>query len=104
MPELVGNAGDEGPFRADHDEVGIQRSCEVKEPFAVRRVNRVALAEAGDAGVARRGVQLVEARRLAQLPRERMLASARANEEHFHTWTVASAPDGFESGRECEGR
>jgi hypothetical protein len=64
----------------------------------------VALAEAGDAGVARSGVQLVEARRLAQLPRERMLASARANEEHFHTWTVASAPDGFESRRECEGR
>ena len=104
MPELVGDTGDEGPFRADHDEVGIERSCEVKEPFAVRRVNRVALAEGGDAGVARGGVQLVEARRLAQLPRERMLASARANEEHFHTWTVASAPDGFESGRECEGR
>jgi hypothetical protein len=104
MPELVGDTGDEGPFRADHDEVGIERSCEVKEPFAVRRVNRVALAEGGDAGVARGGVQLVEARRLAQLPRERMLASARANEEHFHTWTVASAPDGFESGPECEGR
>jgi hypothetical protein len=104
MPELVGHAGDEGPFRADHDEVGIERSCEVKEPFAVLCVDRVARAEAGDAGVARGGVQLVEARRLAQLPRERVLASARANEEHFHTWTVASAPDGFESGPECEGR
>jgi hypothetical protein len=53
MPELVGNAGDEGPFRTDHDEVGIERSSEVKEPFAVLRVNRVALAEGGDAGVAR---------------------------------------------------
>jgi hypothetical protein len=49
-------------------------------------------------------VQLVEARRLAQLPRERVLASARTDQEHFHTWTVASAPDGFESGRECEDR
>ena len=104
MPELVGNAGDEGRFRTDHDEVGIECSGEVKEPLAILRVNGVALAEGGDAGVARGGVQLVEARRLAQLPRERMLASARANEEHFHTWTVASAPDGFESDRECEDR
>ena len=104
MPELVGNAGDEGRFRTDNDEVGIECSGEVKEPLAILRVNGVALAEGGDAGVARGGVQLVEARRLAQLPRERVLASARTDQEHFHTWTVASAPDGFESGRECEGR
>jgi hypothetical protein len=104
MPQLVGDAGDKRPFRADHDEVGIERSCQLKEPFTVLRVNRVTLAEGGDAGVARGGVKFVEARRLAQLPRERMLASARANEEHLHTWTVASAPDGFESRPECEGR
>jgi hypothetical protein len=104
MTELVCNAGDERPFRTDHDEVGIERSCEVKEPFAVLRVNGVALAEAGDAGVARSGVQLVEARSLAQFPRERVLASARADQEHFHTRTVASAPDGFERRPECEGR
>src|SRR6185436_15284292 len=45
MPELVGNAGDEGRFRTDHDEVGIECSGEVKEPLAILRVNGVALAE-----------------------------------------------------------
>ena len=104
MPELVGNTGDEGPFRTDYNEVGIERSSEVKESLAVLRMNRVALAEGGDPGVARGGVQFVEAWRLAQLPGERVLASARADQEHFHTWTVASAHDGFESGRECEDR
>jgi hypothetical protein len=42
-------------------------------------------------------VEFLEPRRLAQLPGKRVLASARADEEHLHTWTVTSGADGFES-------
>jgi len=56
----------------------------------------VAAAERGDAWIAGGGVELREARRLAELPGERVLASARADQEHLHTRTLASGLDGFE--------
>jgi hypothetical protein len=49
-------------------------------------------------------VELFEPRRLTQLPGKRMLASARADEEHLHTRTLASVNDGFESVLERERR
>jgi hypothetical protein len=57
----------------------------------------MAAAERGDARVAWRGVELREIRRLAELPRERVLASARADKEYLHTRTLPSALGGFES-------
>src|SRR4051812_2650968 len=61
-------------------------------------------AESRDTRVAGRGVELLEVLRLAELPRKRVLASARPDQEHLHTKTVASALDGFESPRNREGR
>jgi hypothetical protein len=49
-------------------------------------------------------MELVELRRPGELPGERMLASARPDQEHFHTRTLASAVDGFESVTDREGR
>src|ERR1700694_4290251 len=58
----------------------------------------MAAAEGGDARVAGGGVELPEVRCLAELPGERMLASARADKEYLHTRTLPSALDGLESG------
>ena len=48
-------SGASGP---DHDEVGVERRREAEQPVAVVGAHGMALAEAGDARVARRGVQL----------------------------------------------
>src|SRR5207302_1414045 len=55
----------------------------------------MAATERRNARIARRSVELVERRRKAQLPGKRMLASARADEKHLHTRTLASVVAGF---------
>src|SRR6266446_4685502 len=55
----------------------------------------MATSERGDARIARGGVKLFEVRRLGELPRERMLAPARADQEHLHTRTLATALGGL---------
>jgi hypothetical protein len=64
----------------------------------------MATAERCDARIARGGMELVELRRPGELPGERMLASARPDQEHLHTRTLASAVDGFESATDREGK
>ena len=93
MPELVRDSGDERRLRADDDEIGVEGACEVEQTLAVLGADWVAAAERGDAGIARSCVQLLEIRGLAQLPGERMLASAGADQEHLHALTVASRLD-----------
>ena len=48
-------------------------------------------AEPGDTRVSGRGVQLLERRRLAELPSESMLAPARADKEDFHAANLPAA-------------
>jgi hypothetical protein len=103
VPKVIRNPRDEGCLRADDDEVGLQRGRQIEEPFAVLRPHGVALPEARNAGVSRCRVQLLELRCLVQLPRERMLASPRTDQEHLHRWTLASALDGFEDPVAVEG-
>ena len=64
----------------------------------------MAAAERGDAGVAGGGMELVEIRRLAEFPGERVLAPARADQKHLHTRTLASGVDEFETAANREGR
>ena len=64
-----------------------------EEALAVLGAHGMAAAERGDARVAGGGVELVEIRRLAELPRERVLASPRADQEHLHTRTLARGLD-----------
>jgi hypothetical protein len=82
--QLVGDPGDERRLRADHGQVDVEAPRETEQRLAVLAPHRVTVAEAGDPGVAGRGVQRREPRRLGELPGERMLASARADQEHLH--------------------
>src|SRR5919197_317424 len=84
VPELVRGTCDERRLRADDDEIHGERARELEDGLAVFGANRVAVAERGDARVAGSGVELVELRRLRQLPRERVLATARAEQQHLH--------------------
>ena len=59
-------------------------AAEREQSLAVLRAHRVALPEGGDAGVAGRGVQLVELRARGELPGERVLAAARPDDQHLH--------------------
>ena len=76
MAELVRHTCDERGLRAHHDEVDVERPGQREQPFGVLAVHRMATAERGDAGISGSCMKVVEARRLAQLPGERVLASA----------------------------
>ena len=82
--QLVGDAGDERRLGADHDEVGLERQRQAEQAVAVVGAHRMAASERGDAGVARRCVQLGQAGALREAPRERVLARARADDQHLH--------------------
>lgn len=92
MTKLVRDAGDERRFGADDDELRRQRHREPEQAVAVVGANRVAPAEAGDAGIAGGGVQLGQRRALRESPGERVLARAGADEEDAH---AASLLRGF---------
>jgi hypothetical protein len=92
MTQLVGDTGDERRLGPDDYEVGAERVGEVEEPLAVLRANGVALAQLRDSGIPRRGMKLREARTQAQLPSERVLAAARADQEHPHGRAMVSSP------------
>ncbi len=68
-------------------------SGERKHAVAVRGQHRMAAAELCDAGVARRRVQLLEPGALGDLPRERVLPAARADDEHSHDYDPAMPGD-----------
>jgi len=82
-------ARDERGLRADDDEVDVVRRAEAQEPFDVDRPHRMAGADSRDPGVAGRRVQLFELRALRELPRERVLAPTRADEENSHDRSVS---------------
>ena len=84
MPETVGDACDERRLGADHDEVDVERARQGQESFTVVRTDRMTRAELRDSRIAGRGVELVEVRALAQLPGERVFASARPDDEDPH--------------------
>ena len=92
VAQFVRDAGHERSLRSDHDEIRRQRDGEVEEAVAIVGANRVAGAEARDAGVAGRRVQLGQARALRQPPSQRMLTRTRADEEHSH---LAESTAGF---------
>ena len=88
--QQVGNTGDEGCLRADHDEIDVEAARETEQALAVLGPHRVTVAEPGDPGIAGGGMQRFEPRRLRELPRERMLAPARPDQEHLHGGRVYS--------------
>ena len=81
-----------------------ERLGEREEPLAVLGAHRMAGAERGDAGVPGRRVQLAEPRALRELPRERVLAAAGADEEHVHGGESRRATSSTAPARRGRGR
>ena len=82
--ESVDDARLERSFGTDDGEVDGALAREPLEGVDVEHVDRHALSELGDPGVARRGDQLEVGLFTGQLPRERVLATATADEENSH--------------------
>ena len=71
----VDEADDQWRLRPNDDQVDVELAAERQEALAVLGADRVTFAEIRDAGVPGRGVEGFQARALAQLPRECVLAS-----------------------------
>src|SRR5262252_9543236 len=82
--EIVHDAGAERRLGSDHDQIDSLRLAESDHRRVVGDVERHHLAVVGDAGVARRAEEPRDQRARRDLPGERMLASARAEEEDVH--------------------
>ena len=76
--------GDQRRLRADHDEVDLVGLAERDHRGVVGDVERHALGLLRDAGVARRADEPVGQRAGGELPGQRVLASAGAEEENVH--------------------
>ena len=63
----------------------------LEQAVAVVGANRVAVPERRDPGVARRRVELGQDRALREAPRERVLARARADEQHLHAARILAS-------------
>ena len=84
VAKCIGDAGDERRLGPDDHELGIERPCEPEQPVAVVVRDGMAGGERRDARVAGGGVQLRQRGGRREPPRERMLATARADEENAH--------------------
>src|SRR5215831_14993642 len=82
--EIVDDAGAERRLGADHDQIDVLRLAERDHRRVVGDIERHQLAVAGDAGVARRAKEPLDQRTRRELPGERVLASAQAEEEDVH--------------------
>ena len=72
----IGHPGDQRRFGADHDEANGLRPNEVDHRGVIRRVEGDARRMVRDAGVAWRGIERIEGRRLRQFPRQCVFAAA----------------------------
>src|SRR3546814_1768939 len=84
--EAVDDAGDQGPFRADGGErhAFVAREREQAVDVGGGDVGVAAFAFGRGAGVAGGDEHFIDARRLRQLPRQCVFASAGADDEEFH--------------------
>ncbi len=82
----IDNARDQRPFRTHDGETGALLLRQRNQPGDVRRGNRgiAAFVLERRAGIARRDDHFRHPRRLCKLPRQRMFASAAADDEHLH--------------------
>src|SRR5206468_3281 len=87
--EIVHNSGNQRRLGSHYDEIDLARLAKRHHCGVVGNVDRHALGLARDAGVARRAPQLRGERGAGNFPGERMLASARAEQEDVHGAAVA---------------
>ena len=82
--EIVGETGDQRRLGADHHEADVILLAEADHRFMVRHVERHALGDLGDSGIARRAIEPAEQGALPELPGERVLAASAPDQQHIH--------------------
>jgi hypothetical protein len=82
--DIIGQSGDQRRFGADDHQRDVFRSAERHHRSVVGRVERDAVRMARYSRIAGRGIEPREDRRLRQLPRQRMFAPARADQQDIH--------------------
>jgi hypothetical protein len=86
VAQMVGEARDERRLRADYDEVDLQLASEGQQPFSVLRPHRMAVRKNGHTRVSGRAMQGLQLWAPGDLPRERVLATARSDDENPHAY------------------
>ena len=84
VAQMVGKARDERRLRTDDDEVDLQLAGEGQQPFGVLRPHRMAVRKSGHSGVSGRAMQRLQLGATGDLPGERVLATARSDDENPH--------------------
>jgi hypothetical protein len=81
---MVGKARDERRLRTDDDEVDLQLAGECQEPFGVLRSHGMADRKSRHSRVSGRAMQCLQLGAPGDLPGERVLATARSDDENPH--------------------
>ena len=102
--EGVDDPGGERQLGADDGEVDPTRRREREQPGDVVGRDRAVLAELRRAGVAGRAEELGPAHALRQLPEERMLAPAAADDQDPHAASVTEVALAGQDHRRCRAR
>src|SRR3989442_1342309 len=89
VAQAVGETGNQRHLGPDDDEVGALALGEPHDAVVVVDAHRHAHGAPGDAGIARRRHQTREPRALGELPAERVLAAAAADDEQVHSGLVS---------------
>ena len=84
VSEMVGEAGDERRLGPDHDQIELELTGQPEQSLSVLGADGMAVAERRHPGVSGRRMQLIELGALGDLPGERVLASARSDDQDLH--------------------
>ena len=82
--EIVGETDDQRRLGAHHHEADVLVLAEPRDRLVVRHVERETFGDLRDAGIAGRAIERAEEGGHAELPGERMFASATADQKHIH--------------------
>ena len=81
---------DERKLGPDDDEIDLERARQSEDSLGVLGADRMTLGDRGDTRVAGCGVELGQRRRLRELPGERVLTTAGADDENPHRASLMS--------------
>ena len=82
--QIIGNTGNQRGFRADHHKADRVLGAKGDDRVVVGDIDVDTFRLSGNAGIAGRAIELVENRGGGDLPSQRMLASAGADQKHIH--------------------
>ena len=87
--EFVYHSEGERQFGTHDGEVGAEGVGQLHQRVEALHVGGYALGVGRNAAIARRAIQLLDARRLPQLPNHRVFATTATEDEHFHRAILA---------------